>query len=1073
MAELLGRRGECEALDRLVADVLAGSSRVLVLRGEAGVGKSALLAYLSGRTVGWQVASAVGVESEMDLAYSGLHQLCAPLLDHLDELPVPQRNALATVFGLSTGPAPDRFLVGLATLTLVAQAAEQQPLACIVDDAQWLDGASAQLLAFVARRLLAERVALVCAARTGTGDGVLAGLPALEIRGLSDGDARPLLLGHVHGPIDAAVTDQIVAESRGNPLALLELPRTWDAAGLAGGFGLPASQPVAGKIEHSYVQRLQLLPADTRLLVLTAAAEPLGDPVLLRRAAGALGIDMMAAAPAVDAGLIQVRIRVEFAHPLVRSAAYRAADAADRRRVHCALADATDAQTDPDRRAWHRARATSGPDEEVAVELEQSAGRAQARAGLAAAAAFLTRATELTPLPEARTRRALAAAFANVQAGAFDSTRTLLTIARDGPVDELQRAQIDLVCAQMAFASSRGNEATLLLLAAAQRLQPLNPGLARQTYLDAFSAAQFAARLNEGVGTAEVARAVRAAPRRPDDELTPGDLLLDAFVALTGDYATAVPLGRDALTRLRRDPGSARENLRWLWQGCVLALELWDDESAYVLSGHHLQMARKTGALSELPLAFGSRTPILVFCGELAAAASLVEESRSIHEAAGIAEAPYGALVLTAWRGQAREGRELIDVTIGEASARGEGVGVAICEYSRAVLCNGLGQYDEALAAARRACADPTEMVAHNWGMIELIESAARTGRTDLAAEALQRLTTKAQACRTEWALGIEARSRALLSTGDIAERGFREAVGHLSRVRVHGELARAHLLYGEWLRQDGRRVDARRELTRAYEMFTTIGMEGFAERTRRELLATGAAVRQRAANAVEQLTEQEALIARLARDGLSNPEIGAQLFLSTRTVEWHLRKVFTKLGVSSRRQLQAAMANVVGRLRPVGSTFGPQDRDFRLLQARCPAGGLGVVTGHTVVGDRVVLNVGFGAARTRLKKLAEGGMLLRASEVAYGEGITAVVELAGPAAGLTRLADVCTEDLTQTGDCAHIALQWDAIGTDGELFTTLLADLMLVPAGDQITALSLTGAYWPPPGRAGAGPAR
>ena len=386
---------------------------------------------------------------------------------------------------------------------------------------------------------------------------------------------------------------------------------------------------------------------------------------------------------------------------------------------------------------------------------------------------------------------------------------------------------------------------------------------------------------------------------------------------LTDDYATAVPLGRDALTRLRRDPSSARENLRWLWQGCVLALELWDDESAYDLSGHHLQLARKTGALSELPLALGSRTPILVFCGELAAAASLVEESRSVHEAAGIAEAPYGALILTAWRGQAREGRELIDVTIGEASARGEGVGVAICEYSHAVLCNGLGQYDEALAAARGACADPTEMVAHNWGMVELIESAVRTGRTDLAAEALQRLTTKAQACRTDWALGIEARSRALLSTGDIAERGFREAVEHLSRARVHGELARAHLLYGEWLRQDGRRADARRELTRAHEMFIAMGMEGFAERTRRELLAAGATVRQRTADAVEQLTEQEALIARLARDGLSNPEIGAQLFISTRTVEWHLRKVFTKLGVSSRRQLRLAMAD---RGRPVAA---------------------------------------------------------------------------------------------------------------------------------------------------------
>ncbi|HYX59173.1 MAG TPA: ATP-binding protein, partial [Streptosporangiaceae bacterium] len=629
MDELLGRRDECAALDRLVADVLAGASRVLVVRGEAGVGKSALLGYMSGRIAGeagrgggWRIASAVGVESEMELAYSGLHQLCAPLLDHLDELPVPQRDALATVFGLSAGPAPDRFLVGLAALTLVAQAAEQQPLACIVDDAQWLDVASAQLLAFVARRLLAERVALVCAARTGSGDGVLAGLPALEIRGLSDDDARPLLLGRVHGPIDAAVADQIIAESHGNPLALLELPRTWQAAGLAGGFGLPAGQPVASKVEHSYVQRLQLLPADTQLLVLTAAAEPLGDPVLLRRAAGALGIDMTAAAPAVDAGLVQLRIRVEFAHPLVRSATYRAADAADRRRVHRALADATDAQADPDRRAWHRARATSGPDEEVAAELERSADRAQARAGFAAAAAFLTRATDLTPVPAARTRRALAAASASVQAGAFEGARTLLTIARDGPVDELQRAQIDLIRAQMAFASSRGNEATLLLLAAAQRLQPLNLQFARQTYLDAFSAAQFAARLSKGVGIAEVARAVRSAPRPPDDELMPGDLLLDAFVALTGDYATAVPVGRNALTRFRRDPDSARENLRWLWQGCVLALELWDDQSADALSGHHLQLARQTGALSELPLALGSRTPILVFCGELAAAAS-------------------------------------------------------------------------------------------------------------------------------------------------------------------------------------------------------------------------------------------------------------------------------------------------------------------------------------------------------------------------------------------------------------------------------------------------------------------
>jgi AAA ATPase domain len=344
-----------------MADALAGRSRVTVLRGEAGVGKSALLGYLLDRVAGWQVARAVGVESEMELAYAGLHQLCAPMLEHLDRLPVPQRDALATVFGLREGPAPDRFLVGLATLTLLAEVAEAQPLVCVVDDAQWLDQASAQVLGFVARRLLAERIALICSARTGVGDDVLAGLPELPVGGLSDSDAQALLLEHLHGPLDAAVRDQLVTESHGNPLALLELPRTWNAAALAGGFGLPGSQPVESKIGQSYARRLRLLPAGTQLLVLAAAAEPLGDPVLLHRAAETLGVEMAAGSPAVDAGLLQVGGRVEFAHPLVRSAAYRAAAADDRRRVHRALAEATDPEKDPDRRAWHLAQATSGP----------------------------------------------------------------------------------------------------------------------------------------------------------------------------------------------------------------------------------------------------------------------------------------------------------------------------------------------------------------------------------------------------------------------------------------------------------------------------------------------------------------------------------------------------------------------------------------------------------------------------------------------------------------------------------------------------------------------------------------
>ena len=906
---LLGRRTECEALDQLLSDVMTGTSRVTVLRGDAGAGKSALLAYLSQRASGWQVATAVGVESEMELAYSSLHQLCAPMLERLDRLPDPQRAALATVFGLGLGAAPDRFLVGLATLSLLADAAEQQPLICIVDDAQWLDQASAQILAFVARRLLAERIALVCAARRGSGDDVLTGLPELPIHGLNDSDARALLLDNVYGPLDAAVCDQIVTESQGNPLALLEFPRSWNTAEFAGGFGFPASHPhtVASKIEQSYARRLHMLSGDTQLLVLAAAAEPIGDPLLLRRAAEGLGLEMAAADPAVATGLLKVGGRVQFAHPLVRAAAYRSATAEDRRQVHRALAEATDAEADPDRHAWHRARATPGPDEDVAAELEHSAGRAQDRGGAAAAAAFLTHATELTPDPTRRVQRALDAAFANMLVGTFDAARILITTASDGPADEAQRVRIDLLRAQLAFASSRGTEAPPLLLAAARRLESLDVNLARETYLDTFSAALFGARLNEKVGVREVAQAALAGPRPTDNEPRVSDLLLDGLVALTDDYAKGIPVCRDALRKLSGEGVSPQERLRWLWQGCVVALELWDDETAYLLSHHSVQIARKTGTLSELALALSAHTPVLVFCGELSAAALAVAESQSVQQATGISSAPYGALILNAWRGQELPTRELIEITTRDVHLRGEGIGIAICEYARAVLCNGLGQYEEAVIGARSAN-EYQEVVAENWGLSELIEPATRTGRTDLAREALNRLTRKAQATGTDWALGIEARSRALLSGGANAEEAFRDAIKRLSRTRVRAELARTHLLYGEWLRRANRRVDARGQLNVAHEMFNMMGMKSFAERTWRELVATGATVHKRDVTMRVDLTAQEAQIARLARDGLSNPEIGAQLFLSARTVEWHLGKVFSKLDISSRRQLRAAL---------------------------------------------------------------------------------------------------------------------------------------------------------------------
>ncbi len=910
-AKLLGRRRECEALDRLAADVQAGASRVLVLRGDAGVGKSELLRYLCDRLAGWRVTRAVGVEAEIELAYSGLHQVCAPLLDHLGNLPGPQRDALATVFGLMSGPVPDRFLVGLATLTLMAEAAEDQPLACVVDDAQWLDHASTQVLGFVARRLLAERVAMVCAVRTGADNDVLGGQPVLSIGGLSEQDARTLLLANLHVRLDTAVCDQIVAECHGNPLALLELPRTWSTAAVAGGFGLPHGRSVAGRIEESYVHRLLLLPSGTQLLVLAAAADPRGDPVLLQRTAGILGLDRAAAAPAVDAGLLRIRRRVEFAHPLVRSAVYRRASPDDRQSVHRALAEATDAEVHPDRRAWHRACGTTGPDDEVAAELERSAGQAQSQGGLAATAAFLTRATQLTADPTTRAHRALAAASANVQAGAFETAGALLAVAGEGSVDDLQRARIDLLGAQLAFARSRGNGAAPLLLAAARRLEHLDLELARETYLDALTAALFVARGADGVGPHDVARAARAAPRPRREEPAAADLLLDALAALlTEDDAAAFPLSRAALQKLAVDAQSAHEPTRWLWLGCALACHLWDDESWYMLSDRFLRIVRHTGALSELPHAVNTRATILLFCGEVSAAASLIDEGLSVQEATEISAAPYASLALAAWQGRADPARAMIDRAIRESASRGEGWGVSFGEYTRALLCNGLGRYDEALIAAGRVRDHSQNRAGVDLGLPELIEAAWQTGRLDLATDALDQVSRKAQASGTGWALGIEARSRALLSEGDVAEDCFLEAIKQLSRTRVRGELARSHLLYGQWLRQTGRRADARSELAVAYELLSAMGMGGFAERARHELRACGVAVPQPTVATREDLTAQEAHIARLARDGLSNPQIGADLFISARTVEWHLRKVFTKLGITSRRQLRRALSD-------------------------------------------------------------------------------------------------------------------------------------------------------------------
>ena len=911
--QLLGRRSECAALDELVASVRAGASRALALRGEAGVGKSALLEYLLQRASGCATARAAGVESEMELAFAALHQLCAPFVDRLDHLPGPQREALGTAFGLRDGDAPDRFLVGLALLSLLSDVAEERPLICVLDDAQWLDAASAQALRFVSRRLGAESVGLVFAVREANGERHLEGMAELVVGGLDDRDARELLAAVITGPLDERVRDRIIEETRGNPLALLELPRGRSPAELAGGFGLdggPDDSNPPARIEASFRERLAPLPPATRLLLLVAAAEPVGDPLLVWKAAAALGLDAGAAAPATATGLVELGAQVRFGHPLVRSAVYKAAAPADRQRVHRALGEATDADVDPDRRAWHRAQATDGLDEDVAAELEQSAGRARARGGLAAGAAFHERAAELTPDPQRRAQRAMAAARSKHQAGASETALRLLAMAEAGPLEELDRARAMLLHAQITFATTRGADAPPLLLAAAKRLEPLDPTLARETYLEAFAAALSADRLVRGGDAREVAAAVLAADWEPSSRAC--DLLLDglALRAAEGCSAAASTL-KQALRAFRDEPLSEDDELRWLWLACYIARHVGDDEAWDELTARQVELARRAGAFALLPVALDDRFSVELLAGRIAVATSLAAEIDAVLEATGSHLVPRSGIALAGWRGQGAEAQALTEARRKDVLSRGEGSWLAAADWGAAVRYNGLGRYDDALAAIERAAEDRRALILSMWVLSEFVEAAVRSGKTERAAGALARLAEIAEANGTDWALGLHAVRAAMLAEGATAEPLYREAIARLSRTRIRIALARAHLLYGEWLRRENRRVDAREQLRVAFDMLTEMGNEPFAERARRELLATGETVRKRTVETLDDLTPQETQIGRMAADGFTNPEIGAQLFLSPRTVEWHLRKVFGKLGIRSRRELRSALPDV------------------------------------------------------------------------------------------------------------------------------------------------------------------
>ncbi|MFB6756329.1 AAA family ATPase [Streptomyces sp. NPDC056353] len=913
---LVGRQFECAALDDLLAGLRKGESRVCVIRGEAGIGKSVLLDYVAQQASRVTVTRAQGIEADMELPYASLHQLCAPFLADIETLPAPQRDALRVAFGMAAGEPPDRFLVGLAVLTLLTRASEARPVLVVVDDAQWLDRVSLQTLEFVARRLLAEAVAMAFAVRDPEGQAALAGLPELLIGGLDSDAAEELLMTAVGGRLEKRVRDRFVAEMHGNPLALLEFSRGRSAAELA--YGLHPGSPtvegtVSSRVERDFASRLASLPASTRTLLLIAAAEPVGDPRLLFHAAASLQVTPNAA-PAKAAGLIEFGESVRFRHPLVRSAVYHQAEPEERRMVHQALAEATDPSLDPDRRAWHAAQAVDEADEEVAIGLEQAAGRARQRGGVAAEAVLLQRAAELTPDLWLRGRRALAAAEAHFSAASPDRATEQATLAELCPLSPLDRARLARLRARILFARSRSDEAAPLLLDAAAKFAAARSSLARETYLEAISATIFAGRVHGPTGARAAAIAARSSGAPPSGSEA-ADLLLDGVATLlAGDYETGGPALRRALELFARENFATREaTMRWLLLAPV-ALEAiihyaWDLTAWDTLSTRAVRLARDIGALGTLPPALIYASGVHIHTGDFAGAARMIDEADAIAAATGHAPHKYATLVLAAWRGDEEIAAGFIKDARASAAQRGEVSLLGATSYIQGVLFNGLARYDDALAAARSGIEHDGFNFA-GLSLVEHIEAATRCGEHGQAQASLARLVEFTRATDSGWAGGVTARSQALLTEDDAADDLYRLAIDELTRGRVAVEVARTHLLYGEWLRRGRRRSLAREHLRTAHEMFEGMGANAFAERARRELLATGEHVRIRRTELATALTPQESQIAVLAASGMTNPKIGAELFISPHTVEWHLRKVYTKLGINSRRALPGALAS-------------------------------------------------------------------------------------------------------------------------------------------------------------------
>jgi DNA-binding CsgD family transcriptional regulator len=902
---LVGRTAECARLEQELQKARGGNAAILVLRGRQGLGKTALLDHAVSRASGYRVIRTRAVASETQLPYAALQVLCAQLLDDVGQLPSVQRDALATAMGQLRGSDPDRFLLGLATLNLLAGAAGSQPLLCIIDDAQWLDQPSAQALAFVARRLESKPVVLLFATRNQADVGTLHGLPELRLQGLPDVDTRLLLARSFPGPIDPIVADRIVEETRGNPLALLELTRAASPAEMAGGFGLSPSRDLSPQIGEELLQRVVALPPQSRQMLLAAAAEPLGDPRLLWRAAAELQLPRTAAGPLRSEGLLSLAPRVVFRCPLLRFAVHQLATDEERRDVHFALALATDPARDPDHHVWHLAHAADGPDEGLASELERLAPVARRRGGLPAAAAFLEQATVLTPHPGRVADRAIAAAEAKRAAGADHDATRLLSTAEMYLLDDQRQGRVQR---QRAHISSGSNPD--ILVEAARRMQAVRPDLARTTYLEALAAAMAAGRLQPAGRSAEIAEAALMAP--PTSQPTASDRLLDGLATrLTrGREESRKPLA-DALEAFRTTDLSDRDT-PWVGLASRVAADLWDDDAWDAFSRRAVQHAKDSGSIAHLSAALDRHAVAEVHFGGFSAASHLLAEIRAVGSTTGTGRVPHASMLITAWCGRGEQAIRRLEAARRDALSCNDGLALTMGALSAAVLFAGQGRYDEALQSAREAAEDtggPDEFEYRSWALAELVEAAARTGDLGEASLALRRLEERTVGNASQWALGTRALLRALISGDDEAERWYRQAVDRLARCNVRTQLARAQLLYGEWLRRRGRRSDARGPLRAAMNLLTTMGAAAFTERAHRELLATGERVQARSVVASRQLTPQEIRIAAMARDGLSNPAIGARIFVSPRTVEYHLGKVFAKLGISGRGELHLVLS--------------------------------------------------------------------------------------------------------------------------------------------------------------------